>query len=75
MAGVLAGHALVVELPEGDQPVAAGVVEEVLGPAAGLVGRRDDRLHQLEAHGLGVEAVGGVQVPGGEGHVVEPHGA
>ena len=58
-----------------NMPLPAGVVEEVLGPAPGLVGRRGLDPRQLEAHGLGVEAVGGVQVPGGDGDVVESHPA
>ena len=71
--GVLAAHAVVVELPEGDEAVAAGAVEDVLGPAARGVGRCDDGLDQLEAAGLGVEAVRRPQVTAGERDVVEPH--
>ena len=40
MAGSKSADPWVVQVPEGDHAVAPGVVEEVLGPAAGLVGRR-----------------------------------
>ena len=50
----------------------AGVVEEVAGPAA-LEERDDVDLHELEAHGLGVEAVGRFEVTGGDRNVVESH--
>ena len=72
----------VVELPEGDHALvgrvaerATRVVEEVLRVPAVLarVGGRHD-LHELEAHHLGVEAVGGLGVTGGECDVVESHG-
>ena len=71
----------VVELPERDHALvgrtaqrAAGVVEEVLRVPAVLarVGGRH-HLHELEAHHLGVEAVGGLGVTGGECDVVKSH--
>src|SRR5207249_9510536 len=61
------------QVPERHELAAAGVVEEVLGPAP--FGRgRDLDLDELEAHGLGVEGVGGTRIPGGEGSVVERYG-
>ena len=50
-----------------------GGVEDVLGPPAGRVGGGGLRLHQLEAHDLGVEAVGLRQVGHGDGNVVVRH--
>ena len=67
--GVVALHPVVVQLPEGDHAcfpgslvAVSGRVEEVLGPAVGLVGRCRDRLDELEAENVGVEAMGGLHV-------------
>ena len=73
MAGSKSPICVVVQVPEGDQPVAARVVEHVLGPAALVLGRGDHGLDQLEAHRLGVEGVGRLDVPGGEREVVVAH--
>ena len=49
------------------------VVEHVAGPPA-FHRLPDDGLHEVEAHDLRVEAVGRVEVVGGDGNVVEAHG-
>ena len=65
---------VVVQLPEGDHPVGARVVEEVLRPAALVAGRRGGHdLDQLEAHDPRVEVVRGRGVLRGQCHVVEAH--
>ncbi len=66
------GDGVVVQLPERNQAVATGVVEHVFGPAP-VLGRTDDHLGQLEAHGLGVEAMGLGQISHGECDVMEGH--
>ena len=60
------------EVPDREHLAVAGVVEQVAGPA--LLHVRDGLdPHELEAHGLGVEAVGRVEVAGGDGDVVKSH--
>ena len=63
---------LVVEVPEGEVALAR-VVEQVLRPAPGLLSGGDHRLDQLEAHGVGVEAVARVDVPSSDRDVMEGH--
>ena len=64
---------VVVQIPDGEHAVVTRVVEEMAGPAGAFGGGRDDRLHEVEPHGFGVEAVGRVEIAGRNGNVVESH--
>ena len=72
--GIEVGKGLVVEIPYREQLAVAGVVEQMTGPAGLLEGGCGLGLHEREAHRLGVEAVGRVEVAGGDGDVVKRHG-
>ena len=67
-----AGH--IAKIPERNHLIIgrAGRVEGVTGLAAAHVGDLD--LHQVEAHHVGVEAMGGLKVLDGECNVADAHG-
>ena len=72
--GIEVGQVLVVEIPDREHLAVAGVVEQVAGPTV-LHVRLGLDPDELEAHGLGVEAVGGLEVSAGDSDVVKSHGA
>ncbi len=75
MRGIEVGDRVVVEIPHREQLAVAGVEEHVARPAGLLERRRGLDLHEREAHRLGVEGAGRVEVAGGDRNVVERHRA